>query len=150
MPRAQQRTHAKDCNDQRAKQEPEAPELSRARFPGLIHALIQLESLPPGFVCLPHRLTRLIEQEVFQYQVVDPGAHEANVRLLGCAYDRLTAHVERSIYQYRAPGQCLEAANQLMKARIVLPMHRLNPRRVIDVRDSRNRRTRDVQLVDAE
>src|SRR5207245_11719583 len=111
---------------------------SRARLPALMHSLTAVESFPRGVVGLARRLTRLLEEEVFHYQVVDPGAHEANVRLLGCADDRLTTHVERSIYQYRAPGQCLEAANQLMEARIVLPMHRLNPRRVIDVRDSRN------------
>src|SRR5262249_15227043 len=95
-------------------------------------------------------LVFLLEEAVADHQHLDLAAHEAAEGVLGRAYDRLAAHVERGVDHDRAPGLRLEGRDQVMKRGVGFAMHRLDAARVVDVGHGRNVRAWHVQLVDAE
>src|SRR2546421_1251382 len=107
--------------------------------------LIQLEFVL--IVLLECGVLRFLAQETVAHRErLDLGAHEAAERVLRAADDRLAAHVEAGVDDHRAAGLFLVPGDELMEARVGLLVHRLHARRVIDVRDRRDRRARHVQL----
>jgi hypothetical protein len=68
-------------------------------------------------------------------------------RVLGGAHDWLSAHVEADIDQHRTAVQSIEARDQGVIPRVGVGVDRLDARRIVDMRDCRNIRTRDVELV---
>src|SRR5688572_25904568 len=102
-------------------------------------------------VLLERRVLRFLAQEaVADRQRLDLGAHEAAERVLGRTDDRLAAHVEARVDDHRASGLLLEAGDEVVVARVGLLVHGLHARRIVDVRDRRDRGARHVQLLDAE
>src|SRR5215472_12891651 len=95
-------------------------------------------------------LVLLLQEAIADHEDLDLAAHETAECVIGRAGDRLAAHIEAGIDENWAAGQCLKTAQQRMVARVGLTMHGLNPRRIIDVGDGWDLRTRHVQLVDAE
>ena len=102
-----------------------------------------------SFGLLPRRLRRLVEQERAEHEIVDVRPHEAAIRVLRRADDRLAADVERGVDEHAAAGARLERLDQVVVAGVRLACHGLDARRVVDVRDRRDVRPRHVQLVDA-
>src|SRR5262249_12209237 len=66
------------------------------------------------------------------------------------AHYRLSPHVEARIYDDGAARPRHEAFKEGVVERVGLTMHGLNSRRVVDVRDGRNPRSRHVELLDPE
>src|SRR5215831_13773827 len=69
---------------------------------------IQLELLLPVAVADEGRLIALVEHAVLQHEHVDPGPHEAAVRVGRRAHDRLSADVERCVHEHPAAGLRVE------------------------------------------
>ena len=80
----------------------------------------------------------LLEQAVADGQDLDLGPHEAPVRVLRCADNRLPPHVETGIDQHRTASPSLKQRKQRVVAGIGVPMDCLNPSRVIHVGDGWN------------
>ena len=59
-------------------------------------------------------------------------------------------HVEAGVDQDRTAGQPLEGGDQRVVARVRLPVHGLDARRVVDMGDRRDVGARHIQLVDTE
>src|SRR4051812_14376635 len=120
------------------------------RAPAMTAAfLIQLELVL--IVLLERGVLHFLAQEaVADGERLDLGAHEAAERVLRAADDRLAAHVEAGVDDHRTAGLLLELAEQLVETRVGFLVHGLHARRVIDVRHRRNRRARNVELLDAE
>ena len=69
---------------------------------------IELEGLAPILIICDRGLVGLVQHAVFEDQHVHLGAHEATVRILGRADDRLAPHVERRVDDDRAAGRLSE------------------------------------------
>ena len=69
---------------------------------------IELEGLAPILIICDRGLVGLVQHAVFEDQHVHLGAHEATVRILGRADDRLAPHVERRVNDDRAAGRLSE------------------------------------------
>ena len=121
----------------------------RSRFILPPCASVQLERAL--VVLLQRRVLLLLPQEaVADRERLDVGAHEAAERILGGADDRLAAHVEGGVHDDRAARLLLEPADQLPVPGVRLLVHRLDARRIVDVRHRRDRGARHVQLLDSE
>src|SRR4029453_5004120 len=69
---------------------------------------------------------------------VPSGPHEAAVRVLGSAYDRLPAHVEGGVHDHGAAGAAREGFDHGAVVRVVVSPDGLQPGAVVDVGDRRN------------
>src|SRR5580765_1400919 len=76
--------------------------------------LIRFKFLLPAGVILKRLLLALIQDAILQYQNIDSSSHEAAIRILRRADDRLVAHVERCVDQQTAAGFCLKGFKQLV------------------------------------
>ena len=79
--------------------------------------------------------------------MVDVCAHEAPVRVGGCANDRFATNVERRVHQHSAAREVLKLFYQIVVVRVGLPSDCLDARCVVKVRYGRNVRPRNVQPV---
>src|SRR5258706_2019735 len=106
---------------------PAALGLSSVRVEGILIVELERRILP-----------RLVEEAVADDERLDLGTHEAAERVLGRADDRLAAHVEAGVDEHRAAGRRLERLEQAVETGVGLLVHRLDARRVVDVRDRRD------------
>src|SRR5271155_4431730 len=119
------------------------PSLSRVIFEELRLSV----EFKGGLVFVPDRgiLPCFIEKAIADCQRIDRRSREASPRVFGRASDRLPAPVEAGGFEDRASCALTEGAEQRMVACVGLAMHRLNARRVVDVRDRGNLRPHGVQ-----
>ena len=82
-------------------------------------------------------LSGAMENKVSNYQVIHLSFHKTAIRILGRTNDRFAPNIERSIHQNGATGDCCKCFDQRIKARIPIGIDRLDPGRVIDVRNRR-------------
>src|SRR5262249_25230150 len=111
----------------------------RAPPTGAPRLLVELVLASPVDVVAQRRLTRLLEQERPEDEAVHLGPHEAQPRMARRADDRLAADVEGRVHEDRAAGELLEAREEGVVEGVRLGVHRLDARRVVDVRDRRDR-----------
>src|SRR5262245_49564315 len=101
---------------------------------GIDRGSVRLELVPvvdlEGWILLG-----LAQHAIADDEKLDLVAHEAAEGVLGCADDRLAAHVEARVDQDAAAGLFLEARDQRMEARVGVGVHRLYTCRIVDVSD---------------
>ena len=79
---------------------------------------IQFELFHPPFPVFPIRLIGLLQQEIFNDEIVHFGAHKAFVGIFRCAYDGFASHVKTGIHNNAVTGFFLEGIDQLPVSRI--------------------------------
>src|SRR5207253_2034234 len=150
-PRAPGRRRLSTCVDRREPEQPDAltgPVSGRARPPSGYS--VELVLAPPVDVVPEGRLRCLVEEERAEDEVVHLGPHEAEVGIARRAHDRLAPDVEARVHEDGAARERVEATQQRVVDRVRLGVHRLDARRVIDVRDRWDGRARHVELLDPE
>src|SRR4029079_5316432 len=95
-------------------------------------------------------LSVLFQKAIADCEHIDLSAHKAAEGVFRRADQGLAANIEAGVHNDRTAGQTFEGADQRVIARVSLFMDRLDPRRVVDMSDGRDLRSRDVQLVDPE
>src|SRR6185503_832912 len=80
----------------------------------------------------------LTQHEVLQYQVIHLSSHETTVTVFRCADDGFAAHVEARVDNHRAAGAPAEGLDDVPVKRVRFTRDRLDPRRVVDVRNCRD------------
>src|SRR5712691_7328810 len=96
------------------------------------------------------KLLVLAKYTVSDGEHVELRPHEASEGIFRRANDRFAAHVETGVHQHRAASSIAKLAQEAMETGIGLRMHRLNPRRVVDMGHGRDTRARHVELLDSE
>src|ERR1043166_1506421 len=135
-----ERRAPRGCTNPAAQPDPTAPSPASSS--------IERELLLPRPIVDDGRLIFLQQDEVLENQRVHVGAHEAAVRILGRADDRLASHVERRVDDDRAAGFPVERVDDVVVERVRFTADRLDSRGIIDVRDRGDRRSRKDTTVD--
>src|SRR5882762_11492915 len=79
---------------------------------------IEHELLAPRLVAAGGGLFGFHQDEVLEHEHVDVRPHEAAKRVLGCADDRLPAHVERRVDDHRAARTPVERVDDVVIQRV--------------------------------
>jgi len=85
----------------------------------------------------PIRLVDFHQDAILQHQSIHLGSHETSICIFRRANNRLAAHIERCIYDYRTAGQLVERIDHVVVDRLIFASDGLYARRVIDVSNRR-------------
>src|SRR5262245_35078115 len=73
----------------------------------------------PSLVLAKEGIVLLMQEEIAEHQIVDFGAHEARICLLGTAHHWLAARIEGRVDEDRAAGQPIERRQQVIVKRVI-------------------------------
>src|SRR6188508_3408346 len=93
-------------------------------------------------------LLLFLEKAVTDDEGFDLRSHETTKRVTYATDDWFAADIETGIDQDWAPGKLLKACKQCMIPRVCAAVDGLDPRRIIDVSNSRDGGARHIQFVD--